>query len=84
MLGLACDNQLLRDPIDEVPEEVLDDRRNFPWKHNCIRWPQIFYFDRYGVGRYFRPLYEIEERRFCVWVIDEYGINRGVVGAVSD
>jgi ankyrin repeat protein len=68
---------------DDMSDDTIEMRCSIPWRHNPCRWPHVYYMDRGGKCQFTRPLTEREEPVFRVWVIDEYGLVKGVLGAVS-
>jgi hypothetical protein len=68
---------------DNRTEDSIKLRHEIPWRENPLRWPHVFYMDRHGKCQFSEPLYEREEPAYRVWVVDEYGLVKGVLGAVD-
>jgi Ankyrin repeat len=68
---------------DDTSDEMCELRWSFPWRFNPSRWPHVFYMDRNGKCQFTEPLFEREDSVYRVWVVDEYGLVKGVLGAVA-
>lgn len=68
---------------DNTTDDMCQLRWSIPWRFNSRRFPHVFYMDRNGTCQYTEPLYEREDPVYRVWVVDEYGVVKGVLGAVA-
>jgi len=67
----------------DASEELPQERWDILWALNPLRMPHVFYFDRHGVCHYTEPLYQREDPTYRVWVVDEHGLVKGVLGALD-
>jgi hypothetical protein len=68
---------------DDMKDETVESRWSIPWRHNPCRWPHVFYMDRNGKCQFTEPLFEREDPAYRVWAVDEFGLVKGVLGAVT-